>query len=30
MLYDTTPYVILDNAKEVIDSLKNALADLFC
>ena len=30
MLYVTTPFVILDDAKEVIDSLKNVLADLFC
>ena len=30
MLYVTTPFVILDDAKEVIESLKNVLADLFC
>ena len=29
MLYVTTPFVILDDAKEVIESLKNVLADLF-
>ena len=27
---DTTPYVIGDGSTEVIDSFKNALADLFC
>ena len=30
MLYVTTPFAILDDAKEVIESLKNVLADLFC
>ena len=27
---DTTPYVVEDDAKEVIESLKNALDELFC
>ena len=27
---DATPYVIGDGSKEVVDSLENALADLFC